>query len=120
MVTRRGHSLPELIVTLAFLAATLGAVAAGGVAATRRTDLAAGRQDAVVVAAAVLDSLLAISDPPPADDSTLAGEWRVAWRVREDGEGKIVRVGARHPAARVGAVVEGFWAVPPVPLPVAP
>ncbi|MBW3553409.1 MAG: hypothetical protein KY466_07865 [Gemmatimonadetes bacterium] len=110
-MSRRGHSLVELIVTLVFLGTTLGAVAAGALAATRGTARVVQRQQGVSGAAAILDSLLAHVDPA-------GGEQRAAgrvltWTVTGAGRGRAVRVVARDARHAEIAALDGFW----VPLP---
>ena len=111
MVTRTGHSLPEMIVTLAFLAATLGAVSAGALAAARTTAAAVDRQDALAVASAALDSLLTAEAIIP--EAGQSGRWRVEWRRIPSGDGYVLRVHASDPHTGRRAVVESFWAPPP-------
>ena len=110
---RPGHSLPELLVTLAFLGATLGAVAAGGVAASRVTRDAVRRQEALALAAATVDSLVAA--PDPVDDSVRSGPWLIEWRVLPDSSGRVLRVLVRDPQTRLRLRLDGFWA-PPTPI----
>lgn len=74
---RPGHSLPELIVAVVFLAATAGAVGSLAVVGAHRTAVATGQQAAVRVAEAVLDSLLA--EPPVFPGGATRGPHVVRW-----------------------------------------
>lgn len=112
-MSRRGHSLVELIVTLAFLGATLGAVAAATVAATRGTVTSAHTQQALSAAAATLDSLLA--HPDPSDGEQRARGRVLTWTLVAAGRGRAVRIVARDAGDREVAALDGFWApLPPV------
>lgn len=110
-MSRRGHSLAELIVTLAFLGATLGAVAAGSLAATQGTARAVERQRGLSSAAVVLDSLLAHADP--VDGEVHVAGSVLAWTVTPAGRGRVVRVVVRDAGAAALATLDGFW----IPLP---
>ena len=113
MVSRQGHSLVELIVTLTFLAATLGAIAGGAVAAVRWTSSAARQQEALAVAASTLDSLLA-SPAPEAGSGEVRG-WSVGWEIAPDSAGRMVRVVASDSRTGLEAAITGLWIpVPPV------
>ena len=112
-MSRRGHSLAELIVTLAFLGATLGAVAAAALAATRGTAAAVERQRGLASAAAVLDSLLSQVDPATGEKE--AGGFVLRWTVTGAGRGRAIRVVTLDPARAEIAILDGFWApLPPV------
>jgi hypothetical protein len=85
---RPGHSLPELIVAVTFLAGT--AVAVGGMAVLggRWTALSVARQEAIRLAGSVLDSVTAAP-------AAVAGEreidgLRVRWSADEDGGIRVV------------------------------
>lgn len=128
MVSRRsGHSLPELIVALALLGATLAAVASSAVLGARWTHEAAARQGALAVAEAVLDSLNALADPPGSGDRELSvPPWVVEWVVApgDASRGLGVRVHARPgpgatSPARPLAEAYGLW-LPPLPSPLPP
>lgn len=116
MVNRSGHSLPELLVTLSFLTATLGAIASGTLAATRGTAHAVHRQRGLSAAAAVLDSLL--GDPDPVGSSRTEAGLALVWTVAPDGAGRLVRVRALDAGSSAElAALEGFWAAAPPSLP---
>ena len=74
---RAGHSLPELIVAVTFLAATLAAVGGMGVVGGRLAGGAAARQDAVRVAEAVLDSLTGTTSVAAGEE--MRGAFIVRW-----------------------------------------
>ena len=113
MVTRPGHSLPELVVALVFVAVAFAAIAAGTLLAYRSTVGAARRQHAVVLAAALLDSLLAAPELV-AGHGTRDGI-RTDWRATAAAGGAVVVVIATtDPGAAGLARLEGFW-LPPAP-----
>ena len=112
-MSRHGHSLVELIVTLAFLGATLGAVAAASLAASRGTAEAVRRQEGLSSAAAILDSLLAHAGP--VDGEQHAAGMVIAWTLTGGGPGRAVRVVVRDRTAAEVAALDGFWApLPPI------
>lgn len=112
-MSRRGHSLVELVVTLVFLGTTLGAVAAAALAATRATARAVQRQQGVSAAAAVLDSLLAHVDPVGGEHH--ASGSILTWTVTGAGRGRALRVVVRDASHAEIAALDGFWApLPPV------
>jgi hypothetical protein len=79
---RPGHSLPEVIVAMTFLAATFGALVSATELASRRTAEAVVRQRALAVAGAVLDSLVHLPHLPAAGAGHAAGlPWPVEWEV---------------------------------------
>lgn len=86
---RPGHSLPELIVAVMFLASSLVAVGASAVLGARWTAVAGARQDATRVAAAVLDSVAAI--PAVSDGGRSIDGFRVRWTSGPEGV-LVVRV----------------------------
>jgi Tfp pilus assembly protein PilV len=79
---RAGHSLPELLVAMTFLAATLAAMASTAVLATRWTSDALLRQRALSIAEAALDSLAALPVRPTAGGRPAPEPpWIVRWEV---------------------------------------
>jgi Tfp pilus assembly protein PilV len=130
MVSRRsGHSLPELIVALTLLGATVAAVASSAVMGGRWTHEGVTRQGALAVAEAVLDSLTALAQPPASGDRDLSDPpWMVKWVVAPGPASHQlqVRVDAHAvpgAAARTRPLAEayGLWVPPlPAPLPAAP
>jgi Tfp pilus assembly protein PilV len=117
---RSGHSLPELVVALAFLGASLTAMASASVLASRWTGDAVGRQRVLVVAEAILDSLITLPEPP-LDGSTALDLETIAWVVDSVGLSgarmvEVTALGAGHRQARVQ--LRGLW-IPPLldPLP---
>jgi Tfp pilus assembly protein PilV len=118
MVKRSGHSIPELVVALVFIAVALAAVAAGTLLAYRSTVAAVRRQNAVVLTAALLDSLLAAPDIA-AGHRTLEG-LRSEWRITPVAGGLVVEVASlTDPGAAELARMEGFW-LPTAPMLAAP
>jgi Tfp pilus assembly protein PilV len=135
VVTRRaapaGHSIPELIVALTFLAAALAAVTSSTLLASRWTTDAVLRQRALSAAEAALDSITARPDLPSrgshsSSDPPWTTEWEVVPLLTDDGAvsgyrsgSALVRVtvtleGALAPAAEL----LGLWInLPPGPLP---
>ena len=80
MVTEvSGHSLPELLVALMFLAVSVVAVGAGAVQGSRWTAEAVARQEALGLAAAVLDSLSTAQAPVPGTFDSVG--LHVTWSV---------------------------------------
>lgn len=81
MVRRRcarpGHSLPELIVAVTFLATTLVAVGGTAVLGARWTARGTAAQEAVRIADGVLDSLAAVSGA--GDGAGEVDGFRVTW-----------------------------------------
>ena len=103
---RSGHSLPELLVTLAFLGVSMGAVTAALLHGGRNTAAAAATQEAIAVAAATLDSLTSAAVAAP--DSGVSGRFRVRWEVRPIPSGEDVEVTVvAGAAARPIAVLRG-------------
>lgn len=108
---RSGHSLPELIVAVTFLATTLVAVGGTAVLGGRWTGRAVKVQKATRLAAVVLDSLAAV--PAAGSGSRDVAGLRVAWRsvgsagIRvqvssgSGGPPLVVLEGARTPAVPV-------------------
>jgi prepilin-type N-terminal cleavage/methylation domain-containing protein len=121
---RAGHSLPELIVALALLGVTLGAVASSAVMGSRWTHDSVARQRALALAEATLDSLAAFARPPASGERKLPDPpWVVEWAVApgERERGLQVRVGTRagdetRAPTRILAEVHGLW-LPPLPAP---
>jgi Tfp pilus assembly protein PilV len=110
-----GHSLPELVVALTFLGASLTAMASAAVLASRWTGDAVDRQRALTVAEAVLDSLLELADPPEAGSAYIEG-WTVAWGVDSTGpsNARVVEVTAgRMDRSRPAVSSNGLWVAPP-------
>ena len=122
---RTGHSLPELVVAVTFLAASLVAVGSSAVLGARWTGQAASRQQAARLAAAVLDSLAALPEPGTGQRSAggLVARWedgplgiRVVVSAGTDGPVLAELDGARVPAVPVLAdPVAADTAVVPVP-----
>ena len=106
---RHGHSLPELVVAVTFLASTLVAVGGTAVLGARWTARAATVQGAIRVAEHVLDSLAVLADPEPGEAlvERLHARWSVSGRsVRvevsaPDGPTLVVLTGPRIPAVPV-------------------
>ena len=120
MVTRRpGHSLPELLVALTFLGASVAAVSASALVGARLTAGAAARQDALRLAAAVLDSLSAT--PAPTSGGGEVRGLRVDWWVDAGTDPSGLRVEVRDPGSRLLAVLRGAHhpTIPVLPGPVA-
>jgi Tfp pilus assembly protein PilV len=110
-----GHSLPELVVALTFLGASLTAMASAAVLASRWTGDAVDRQRALIVAEAVLDSLLQLADPPEPGSVSLEG-WTAAWAVDSAGptHARVVEVTAgRMDRSRPAVRFQGLWVAPP-------
>lgn len=76
---RPGHSLPELIVAVTFLATTLVAVGGTAVMGARWTARGAATQEAVRLAGRVLDSLAVV--PGAIGGASEADGFAVAWSV---------------------------------------
>lgn len=113
---RPGHSLPELIVALTFLAVTLSAIASGAVVALRGTAEAVRRQEATTLALALLDSILA--GPEPAAGRRDAPGFVAVWGTSDGGPARGVSVNVRAPdeeGGRTLARLQGVW----IPLPPA-
>ena len=106
---RPGHSLPELIVAVVFLATTAGAVGSLAVVGAHRTTAAADHQAAVRLAEAVLDSVLA--EPPVFPGGATRGPHVVRWGP-EGSSGARVTVGL--PSGSVVTLSGG--AILPVPV----
>lgn len=111
MTGPKGHSLPELIVAIAFLGIGLGGVGASSVLGARWTGEALRRQEAVRTAVAVLDSLVAA--PSPASGTREAGRLRLSWVVRE-GSGPVSVLVETLEGRRLFEL-EG-WRLAPVPM----
>lgn len=106
---RAGHSLPELIVAVMFLASSLVAVGASAVLGARWTARAAAFQDAIRVASAVLDSVAAA--PAVTTGGRSIDGFRVRWVAGPDGV-IVVRVFAGpEPIVQLAGV-----RIPPVPV----
>ena len=103
MVTfRAGHSLPELIVAVTFLATTIGGIGGATVLGARWTADAVARQQAVGFAATVLDSLVA--DSTAASGEAVVEGLTVRWTA---GAGGRIRVEVSRPGHRPLAHLEG-------------
>lgn len=128
---RSGHSLPELLVALTFLAATLAAMASVTLLATGWTADAVLRQRALATAEAALDSLVVLPVTPAGGDrSETDPPWTVAWHVDPTVAGGGATAASGPPAATLRVTVtgprgpapvvelRGLWiALPPAPLP---
>lgn len=104
MVSRSGHSLPELVVAVTFLATSLLAVGASTVLGARWTARAAARQEAVRLAGTVLDSMTAF--PVSTEGDTTIDGFSIRWGTGPDG-GTTVRVSAGN-GGPVLAELEGY------------
>lgn len=112
---RRGHSLAELLVTLAFLGVALGAISAAIIHGGRSTMAAAASQEAVGVAAALLDSLVAA--PLATVGGTTAGPYRARWTIHAHAPGEYVVVTVEPPVPGPATVtVRGLRVPRPVPV----
>jgi Tfp pilus assembly protein PilV len=82
----RGHSLPELLVTLVFLGVALGSVGSAGLLGGRWTADAVLRQEALAACRMVADSLVRLP-VQPASGGRDEGDprWRVEWWVSAAG-----------------------------------
>ena len=109
-VRRPGHSLPELMVAVVFLATTAAAVGSLALVGARRTAAAADRQVAVRTAEVVLDSVLA--EPPVVPGVATRGPHVVRW-TPEGASG--ARVTVTGPAGGVRVTLYGR-AARPVPV----
>ena len=127
MVTRAGHSLPELIVAVAFLATTVTAVGGMAVLGARWTAEAVLRQEAVRAAGAVLDSVMVagVSGPGERTHGALTLRWtldgqRVTVTATEPGrETPLARLSGRPvPAIDVLPDSGTLGPAPPGPAPV--
>lgn len=118
--TRPGHSLPELIVAVTFLGASLCAVGATAALGAGWTSRAVMRQDAVRAAAATLDSLLAA--PAVAHGQRTLGPVSLRWTTSDAPAGLEVEVTAAGPDGRELARLAAPWtpAAPLLPWPDAP
>lgn len=119
MVTRRpGHSLPELMVAVAFLGVAMGGVAASTLLGARWAADALLRQEALRVAAATLDSVAAAAEP--ASGARGSARWRIRWHVGS-GDGRVtvtVESPDGSPLARLeGRRVPALPTLPDPPLP---
>jgi Tfp pilus assembly protein PilV len=120
IAARPGHSLPELLVTLAFLGASLTAMASASVLASRWTGDAVARQWVVAVAEAVLDSLTSLPEPPM-DGSMAVDQGTIEWSIDPVGFGEARSVEVTATGAGRGPAplqLRGLW-IPPLlgPLP---
>lgn len=121
MVTvRPGHSLPELIVALTLMGATLAGAASTALLGSRWTADAVARQRALGFGEATLDSLARHAEMPGPGEVVDAGTgWVVAWAVdRLDGaDAARLRVTVMAgPAGQPLAELVRVW-IPPVPGP---
>jgi Tfp pilus assembly protein PilV len=123
-----GHSLPELLVALTFLAVTLAGMTSSAVLASRWTAEAVLRQRALSAAEAALDSLAALPDRPTAGARADADPpWLLSWEVEPvaaaTGRAAVGAAWLRVTVTLSGAVLpaaqlRGVWmALPPGPLP---
>jgi Tfp pilus assembly protein PilV len=115
VAVRPGHSLPELVVALAFLGASLTAMASASVLASRWTGDAVGKQRVLAVAEAVLDSLLSLPEPP-GDGSLAVGPGTIEWAIDSVGFQGARLVGVTATGAGQGPVpiqLRGLW-IPPL------
>jgi type II secretory pathway pseudopilin PulG len=116
---RAGHSLPELVVALTFLGASLTAMASTAVLATRWTGHEVARQQALSVAETILDSLALASDPPVVGTADRE-RWTIGWAVDSVAPAlRALRVTVDIPADPMPPVeLRGLWLAPlPGPLP---
>jgi Tfp pilus assembly protein PilV len=116
---RPGHSLPEVLVALTFLGASLTAMASTAVLASRWTGDAVGRQHALAVAEAVLDSLTGLPDAPQPGSRDVE-HWTIEWTVDSVGPARARMI--RLTAGRAGrdpplVQLRGVWVAPGLALP---
>jgi hypothetical protein len=113
---RPGHSLPELIVAIAFLGTTLGVVGSTAVLGARQVAGAALLHEAVREAAAALDSLAAV--PAPEAGGRTTQRLRILWEPGSEAGHPRIRVtvlprsGDGVLAMRVGAPVPAVDTLP--------
>jgi hypothetical protein len=107
---RAGHSLPELVVAVAFLGATVGVVGASSVLGARQVALAALRHEAIRAASTALDSVAAA--PAPAAGGRATARLLIRWTpvARLGGPGLSVTVVSRADGRPLATLV---GAVPP-------
>lgn len=113
--SRPGHSLPELIVAVAFLGASLGAVGATAAAAAGRTRDAVLKQEAVRQTGTILDSLLAA--PQLENGERQLTGVAIHWKVLESVATPRVEVVATGPRGRELVRIEARWFPAEKPLP---
>lgn len=109
---RPGHSLPELIVAVVFLATTAAAVGSLALVGARRTAAAARQQVAVRTAEVVLDSVLA--EPPVVPGAATYGPHVARW-TPDGASGARVTVTGLERAVRVTLYGRTRLAVPVLP-----
>jgi type II secretory pathway pseudopilin PulG len=123
MVTARpGHSLPELIVAMTLMAATMAGVASTAVLGARWTTDAGLRQRALVVAGMVVDSLAGMAETPsPGEVVRPPPGLTVRWGVEplaDMGAARLRVAVLRGDEQRILAELHGLWVAPlPGPLP---
>lgn len=98
---RAGHSLPELIVAVTFLATTLVAVGGMAVMGARWTARGAAMQEAVRIAGSVLDSLAFL--PRAVGGASEVDGFAVTWSV----DGVAIRVDVGEGSTDSLVVLEG-------------
>jgi Tfp pilus assembly protein PilV len=116
---RPGHSLPEVLVALTFLGASLTAMASAAVLASRWTGDAVGRQHALAVAEAVLDSLTGLPDAPQ-PGSRDVDRWTIEWTVDSvaPATARMIRLTAWRAGPGPPSVqLRGVWVAPALALP---
>lgn len=112
---RRGHSMAELLTTLAFLSVAFGAIGAAIFHGGRSALTAGMAQEAFVVAAAALDSV--ITQSQATSGSANLGRYRAHWSVHGHPAGEYVEVTVRLPASgRALATLRGLGIPRPVPV----
>lgn len=112
---RRGHTLAELLTTLAFLCVAFGAIGAAIFHGGRSAMTAGMAQEAFAVAAAALDSLT--TESQATSGSVNLGRYRADWSVRGHPAGEYVDVTVRLPASgRALATLRGLGIPHPVPV----
>lgn len=121
-VARSGHSLPELVVALTLLTATLGAISSSVLLASRWTAESVGRQRAISAAETLLDSLTAIPELPVAGARLWAGPpWLLEWEVEPGPGGDVATLRVTATTTTRGAPtarLRGLWIAPlPGPFP---
>lgn len=117
MTRRRGHTLPELLVAMTFLAVSAAAVGGTALLGARWTADAAVRQEAVRLASSVLDSVTAAYGQASgaAPGARRLGNLEARWRPETTSDPVLIRVDVLSPT---GATLATLWGVPRPEVPV--